>query len=376
MPAPSTIQRSDPWRPALLAGVLAVVVPVVVGVGVVAATTQSLGPDALRGGTRAWLVAIGSSIQVDGATVSVVPLGASAMVALVAGLLAAVTAREGVEDPVAFGAISGGVAGALAAVLSALTSTASVSTSFVRSAFGAFIVVGLGTAWAMARRASSRTLPAWLDPVLPAVRAGIAAAVVVVAIAFGLVMTLAATRVQAAADLWAALDPGYGGGAVLAMLCVLALPTVVAWTVAVMLGPGIALGADTRVDVTGVDVAMLPAFPPLAILPDPGPFADVAVVVMAVPVLAAAWSGWRLAGRLTSSRLRDRLAHGALAGTVAGLLLALFALSARGSIGPGLLAEAGPPIGSTVLIAIGSMAVGGALGALASHYRGGRADPP
>ncbi|WP_243697338.1 DUF6350 family protein, partial [Aeromicrobium phragmitis] len=98
--------------------------------------------------------------------------------------------------------------------------------------------------------------------------AGLRAAGAVVAIAFVLVMIVAASRVQAAADLWAALNPGYLGGLVLGALCLLALPTLVAWALAIILGPGIALGADTRVDIAGVDVGVLPAFPPLAILPD------------------------------------------------------------------------------------------------------------
>ncbi|RLV56385.1 hypothetical protein D9V41_04650 [Aeromicrobium phragmitis] len=290
-------------------------------------------------------------------------------------MVAAIAGRGGADDAIGFGAISGGVAGALAAVLSAVTSTSTVTTSFARAAFGAFLVVGIGAAVSVAvRHPRSRRLPVRVRPFVPALAEGLRAAGVVVLAAFVLVMVIAASRVNAAADLWAALDPGYTGGLVLGLVCLLALPTIVAWALAVILGPGIALGVDTRVDIAGIDVGTLPAFPPLAILPEPGPFADAVVVIMAIPVLAAGWAGSRLIERLATERLIERLGHAALAGAVAGLLLALIAISGRGAIGPGLLAEAGPPVLSTLLVAIASMSVGGALGALASHYRGARAD--
>lgn len=375
MPAPSTLPRTDPWRPALLTGLLAVLIPVVVCTVAAAAATHHVGLDTVRIGSRSWLLAVGASIDVEGARIAIVPLGGTMLAAAVAAAVASVAGRDGADDAVSFGAISGGAAGALAAVLSAATSTSTVSTSFVRAAFGAFVVVGAGAALAMAvRHPASRRFPSQARPFLPALAAGSRAAGAVVGFAFVLVMIVAVSRIQAAADLWAALDPGYLGGLVLGLLCLLALPTIVAWALAIILGPGIALGADTRVDIAGVDVGVLPAFPPLAILPDPGPFADVVVVLMAVPVLVAGWAGWRLVDRLATERLLERVGHAALAGAVAGLLLALIAISGHGAIGPGLLAEAGPPVLSTLLVAIGTMSVGGALGGLASHYRGARAD--
>ncbi|WP_293786876.1 DUF6350 family protein [uncultured Aeromicrobium sp.] len=375
MPASSTYHRTDPWRPALSTGLFAVLIPVAVCAVAAAAATQHLGLDTLRVGARAWLLAVGSSIEFDGSRVTVLPLGGTAVAALAAAVVAAVTARNGVDDAMGFGAVSGGAAGALAAVLSAVTSTSTVSTSFVRAAFGAFIVVGFGTVVSLAvRHPGSLRVPARVRPFGPALGAGLRAAGIVFVLVFVLVMMVAASRVRVAADLWAALDPGYGGGLVLALVCLLSLPTVVAWALAVVLGPGIALGADTRIDVTGVDVGALPAFPPLAVLPEPGPFADSVVAVMAVPVLVAAWAGWRLVDALATARLFERLGHAALAGAVAGLLLALVAISGHGAIGPGLLAEAGPPVLTTLMVAMTSMSVGGALGAVASHYRGARAD--
>jgi len=365
----------DSWRPALLTALVSVFAPILLAIAVTAVAAGGLGWGTLRVGVRSWLIAVGSSIELDDAVIDLIPLGGLSAAAGVAALATRFIAGPHSRDPIVFGAVAGGAAGVLAAVLSAASSTPSVGTSFVRSAFGAFMVVGLAAAATIAVRHRSLPIPDRVRSLLPAVRAGARAAGAVLGIAITLVLVLAAFHVRAAADLWAALNPGFGGGLALAALCLLSFPTLVAWAIAVLFGPGIRLGTDTHVDITGVDVDALPAFPPLAVLPDPGPFPDVVVALMLIPILIAGHAGWRMIGGETPSELWPGIGRGALAGATAGALLGLVAATGHGAIGPGLLADVGPPVLTTWAAAVGSMASGGAIGAALAHYRGTRARP-
>ena len=96
-------------------------------------------------------------------------------------------------------------------------------------------------------------------------------------------------HLDSAADLWATLDPG--GPVLLGLMCLLALPTLVLWTTSVLLGPGFTLGTDTAVDLAGADLGPVPGFPPLAALPDPGPFGGWVVVLTLIPLAAGVAAG-------------------------------------------------------------------------------------
>jgi hypothetical protein len=119
----------------------------------------------------------------------------------------------------------------------------------------------------------------------------------------------------------------------------------------------------------------VPGFPLLAALPTPGEFPGWVFVLGLVPLAAGIISGWRVvpAHRTT---LPERLALGAGAGAIAGLVLGVLIGVSGGAIGPGRLAEAGPPMFTPLLVAVPAMALGGALGAALNHYRGTRASRP
>ncbi|MCL8253178.1 hypothetical protein AERO_17470, partial [Aeromicrobium fastidiosum] len=59
-----------------------------------------------------------------------------------------------------------------------------------------------------------------------------------------------------------------------------------------------------------------------------------------------------------------------------GLVLGVLVGLSGGAIGPGRLTDAGPPLLTPLLVAVPVMALGGALGAVLSHYRGARANRP
>jgi hypothetical protein len=367
-------------RPAFLSAGLAIVVGIAVSSGL-ALLAQGGGSSIgglLRTAVQGWLVAQGSGLDVEGTSVRLVPLGATVLVVLVTAL----TARWIVADPVdelgPYAATVAGTCGAVAAVLSAVTNAGDVNTSVVRAAFGAFAVGGFGSALGAATK-HHRTAMLWFTDradVRSVVRGAGWGVVTLLGSAAALVVVLLTVNLDRAADLWALLDPGLGGGLTLAAVCLLAVPTLVLWATSVLLGPGFLLGTDTSVDLTGAHLGAVPGFPPLAALPAPGEFSGWVFLLGLLPLLAGVVAGFRTEPPQNDdpdSALLHRLAHGAAAGAVAGFLVGLAVAVSGGGIGPGRMAEAGPPLFTPLLVAVPVLAMGGALGAVFAHYRGARA---
>src|SRR5690606_31076678 len=154
------------------------------------------------------------------------------------------------------------------------------------------LVVGLGALFGAASR--HERIEWWpfeakhWRHVVPAAAVGLG-----LALAGGLVVLLGlmATHVERAGHLWASVDPGVGGGIVLAVLTILSLPTLALWTVSVLIGPGFLLGEASEVTLGGADLAVIPGFPVLAAVPAPGAFGWWVWVVAALPVLAGVVAG-------------------------------------------------------------------------------------
>lgn len=368
-------RAADQWRPATLTAVGSAVISVMIAaVAISSSGIAGTTVETVRTAVRTWLVAVGATLTTDGTRIDVVPIGATVVVVLAVFVLTRLTLRTPIPDPGAFGAMTGGVAGVLAALCSALTSTDANGTSFVRAAFGAFVVVGLPAAWGASRRSRLAWLglaPRW-TPVADGATSGVT---LLLGGATVLTLVMLGLHLDRASDLWATLDPG--GPVLLGVLCLLAFPTLVLWTTSVLLGPGITLGTDTSVDLTGSALGQVPGFPPLAGLPDPGPFGSWTVVLMLLPVTAGV-----VAGLVTYTRIPHQArawgrasGDGAAAGAAAGLIVGLLLETSRGALGPGLLQSAGPPPWQGLLIAVPLLAVGGALGAIGAHYRSDRDRP-
>jgi hypothetical protein len=368
-------------RPAFLTAALALALGIAVS-GVLTMLAQggvgsSFG-SLLRAAVQGWLVAQGSGLDLEGTSIRLVPLGATLLVVV----LVAQAARWIVVDPVEelgpYAATVAGTCGAVAAVLSSVTNASDLHTSVVRSAFGAFAVGGIGAAVGAARK-HDRTEMLWFTDradVRSVVRGAWWGVATMLGAAAALVVAMLTFHLNRAADLWALLDPGLGGGFALAAACLLAMPTLVLWAASVLLGPGFVLGTDTSVDLTGSHLGAVPGFPPLAALPAPGEFPGWVFVLGLVPLLAGVLAGFRVDGPKpddSDDALLRRVVHGAAAGAVAGLVVGLAVAVSGGGIGPGRMAEAGPPVLTPWLVAVPVLAMGGALGAVLAHYRGARA---
>mgnify|MGYP003291237819 CR=1 FL=1 len=178
-------------------------------------------------------------------------------------------------------------------------------------------------------------------------------------------------------ELDARLLPLYNlGGVGLLLVCVLVLPNLVLWNAAALLGPGYAVGAGTSVTLTSSGLGAVPALPVLAALPPVGPRPGWLVALAVVPLVAGAVAGYAtVAPRPDGARvgtLRTVLTAGAGSGALAGSAVAVGLLLSGGAIGPGRLGHTGPDVGLAVPLSIVVLAVGGAVGAAAAHYRGRR----
>ena len=177
-----------------------------------------------------------------------------------------------------------------------------------------------------------------------------------------LVLVLLAVHGQRAANMWALLGPSFFGGIALALACVLSLPTLVLWAASVLVGPGFALGSGTSVDLTGSHLGPIPSFPTFAAVPDPGVFPSTILILGLLLPLAGVWAG----------SVTTRVRVGAAAGAAAGLGLGILIGMSGGGVGPGRMAEAGPPPVTPLVVAVLVLAASGAIGSLLAHYRGRR----
>jgi hypothetical protein len=366
-------------RPALLTAVVAAAFSVAVATVFVllARGSADIAPLSLvRTATRTWLVSLGSGLQTGAVSWDLVPVGAVLLAVGAVTFASSWVVRTMPDDVAAYAATTAGTYGVLAGIASAASDSGDVGTSVWRAAFGAFVVGGLGALLTVARRhdASAR-----LWPDRPEVRSVLRAATVGVAAVLGaatvVTLVLLVRHLERAADLWALLDPGAGGGLALGLACVLAVPTLVLWATSALLGPGFALGTDTSVDLTGAHLGEVPALPVLAALPAPGEFPGWVFVLALVPLAAGMLAGWRLDPG-EREELAWQVGLAAAAGGVAGLVLGVLVGLSGGSMGPGRMADAGPPMLTPLLVAVPVMAVGGALGGVLSHYRGRRALSP
>ncbi|MEV5270043.1 cell division protein PerM [Streptomyces werraensis] len=146
------------------------------------------------------------------------------------------------------------------------------------------------------------------------------------------------------------LTEGWSGWLAVALLCVALLPNAAVWAAAYALGPGFLLGVGVPVTPLGGQGApLLPPFPLLAAVPDPGAGTALHGTVAALPLTAGAVVGWYVGrGSVTGGGRFGIWTTGRTAGAAAfaaglsGVLLALLAGLAGGPLGTAALARFGP----------------------------------
>ena len=381
--APATGRARVPppaWLTGVGVGLLAATAGVVACLGIAVAgwlsgTTGSIG-GALRVGAGAWLLGHGYAAELGPATVTLVPLGLTLLLALAlvactggaARLCAASSSRALAELAAACAAAYVGVV-----VLVAVLSDASdVGIAHGRGMLTT-VLLAAGAAGVGAVRGGERSLEAVLAlplVVVPVLRGALVGSLALFGCA-ALVLTVSlVVHVQALQQLVASLRPGVAGGLVLVAACALVLPNAVLLTTAVMLGPGTAVGVGTSVTLTEVAVAPLPAIPWFAAVPAAGTQPVPLAVLAALPVVAGIVAGVAVVRRLPSMGVGSAAGYGLLAGALAGLLVGGMVAVAGGSIGPGRMADIGAPELVCIAVAVATLGVGGLLGGTSARLIG------
>lgn len=173
-------------------------------------------------------------------------------------------------------------------------------------------------------------------------------------------VALLAFRAERIGTLYAALDAGPVGIAVLTLGQFLLLPNMVIWALGWIAGAGMAIG-PVQVGWTQTTAADLPLIPVLGALPEPGLLPPGLWAVVLFPVLVGAWLGFRSARsapRLASWWTKARVAVSACAWV--GVTVLVLSWLATGSLTPGLMGT----IGTAPLMVAGTLLAELLLGAI------------
>lgn len=171
------------------------------------------------------------------------------------------------------------------------------------------------------------------------------------------VLVLQADRIGA---VYASLETGVAGGAVLTLAQVAALPNLSVWAVGWSAGAPVEVG-PTTIGWAESTAGDLPLIPVLAGLPEAGPMPPGMWLAATIPVLIGTWVGWRAVGatpRLASWWTKAQIALSSCVGV--GLAFLVLSWLATGGLTPGRLGTIGiDPLLSTGLVT--AQVAGGAL---------------
>ncbi|AZQ73098.1 hypothetical protein EKH77_19465 [Streptomyces luteoverticillatus] len=250
----------------------------------------------------------------------------------------------------------------------------------------AFIAAGVWTADGrpgfpappFVRRVLPTRLRRWFtrDRLNAIVRTGATAVAVLLGGGLLLVGVSLAIHAGTAQDAAIQLAPRWSGRVALALLSVALLPNAMVWAVAYGLGPGFTVGAGSLVAPLSAapDRPVLPRFPLLAALPEPGAASP---LVLAGAAALAAGAGIAIAHTAVPRRRPPGVGYGEAAATavlgalLCGVLMTVLAYASSGAIGNEALAGFGPPCWRTGGAAAAWTAAIGLPGALVVRWRRG-----
>lgn len=331
---------------------------------------------AIRTALQIWLSAHKVPLAVSGGSISVAPLLLTLGLGFLVARAAAVLARgHAVGDGAGVATVAVAVGlpyAALATFVAAAANTDAVRPAPVAALVGGLVLGVVAAGWGAARGAGLvrqlwRRVP---EAVQAPVGAGAAAAAVLLGGATLLVLAAGALHLDDAVTTVDSLGGGVVAAAGLVALDLALLPNAVVCAVSYLAGPGFAVGTASTVTMSAPHVATLPSLPLLVAVPHhPAGTAVVAVgiAVLVAAGLAAAW----LVARAGEPLVRSTLSAVA-AGAVAGTLVALLAVLAGGSAGPGDMSAVGASAWQAGLAVAGEVAVVAAGATAVLAFRRGR----
>ncbi len=292
---------------------------------------------AARLGVSFWLMALGSPLTVEGASISLMPL---AITFVLVFLMRSLLRRNSIGTWLEVGT----------ATATALVVTSILSLTALPGSVRLYALVGApslvaalcllewarwrqpeGTVWQELREAWRIAKPLIAGVFLAAVSVAVLAAIS----GWGRMSSITSYYILS-------LIPTL----ILAFAQAFYLPNVAVWTVAFMSGAGFCVGSGTRFSSLGSQSEPLPAIPVLGALPQPGQrFIWMIVLLVAIGLAVGLWRGRAYATP------RQVLVPGALALALVVVVFAGLGALSAGSIGPDRLAVVGaaPPVFSLVL---------------------------
>ncbi|MGW0802001.1 cell division protein PerM [Nonomuraea sp. NPDC002799] len=372
----------DTRRPLPVSGMLAAACTLGVGlaalttltlVGWIAAPRGTLGaglPGVFRTAAQLWLAAHHAGFAIPSGRVGLLPLGLMILPAMLlyragrwmardADLRLRLPERLPKNSPrekaqarrraqlivVAQAGVSLAAPYALLAGLIALVASNDITQPFIGEAlFSHFVLAFLAGALATARMIGPwRVMLRLLPERVRALTVGTAVGTGVLLVAgLALVLVAIVLNFSQVKELSSVLSPGFVGGVLLLLLQLLYLLNVVVWASSYIAGPGFAIGADTLVAPTGVQLGTVPSLPLLGALPESGPVPAWMMAVIALPFAAGAVAGVMVARISPSHSYEAAPLWGFLTGISTGLVAGVLAALSGGPIGGGQLAAVGP----------------------------------
>jgi len=343
--------------------------------------------DGLRMGALGWLLGHGSGLTVAGASVTVVPLGITALCAWAcwrAGLRVgdSVSAHgpdvhrlgDGERDMIVPTAALCFAIGYVA--VAELTVRLAGSAATRPSSAGVFVwsVLLAGGIGGCAIAVGSGRAAGWLARVPEPVRAtgvGVRLALVCWWLVSSVVFVVSLIwHFSTAANIMSQLHTHAGGAVLYVLLMLLVLPNAALFSGSYLLGPGFTVGVGTLVSPGAVAIGPLPILPLLAALPGSGHTPAWLSVLQGLAPLVAVSAVALTQHRRPAVRWEVGLARGLAVGVVAGVATGLLSAVAGGAIGPGRMADFGPLAGAGLWHAIAYFGVGGlAAGAVMTWWQ-------
>lgn len=330
-------------------------------VGWLAADPGTLG-GALSVGTRLWLLANGVSVALGGLTVTVVPWGATVLLASMMVWSAGLTARRVRPDQLA-----GPLTIAAVLLLTYLIPVLAVAIWLGQPwrdplHWAAVIaVLGLAAAGGAARTLGRRLTDGWPGWVRALPRAVVAAQLVLLVAGAAVLVSGLVRHLDRVTALHQALDPGVVGSIALLFAQLAWLPNALAWAGAYALGAGFAIGPGSVVAPAGTELGLLPGLPLLGALPATGPGSPALLAWLAAGAVAGALAAFLVVRYRSELRFDAASLVGGLAGVLAALVFVTLAWATGGDLGTVRLTGLGPRLGPLLVIAGSTLGLAGLL---------------
>jgi hypothetical protein len=332
--------------------------------GWLAAEPGSLG-DALRVGTLLWLLSNGVGVRLGDIPVTLVPWGATAVIAFMISRFAALSARNvrahQRSGPGLISVVT--VAAYLICVLVAAMRWGEPWQAPAR--WAVVIAVLLVAAWS----GSSRSLGirrvempgrAWVI-----IRAVVAAQLAMLVAGAAVLVTALWMHLGQVETLHQALQPGIAGGIALLLLQLAFVPNALIWSAAYALGSGFSFGAGSVIAPAATQLGMVPGIPLLGALPSPGPGDLTQLWWLAAGAVAGAIACSVVLGSGPVPRFDLASLAGGACGLLAGAVFAGLAWAASGDLGNLRLADLGPRLFPLLVMAGTTMGLSGLITGLA-----------